>query len=87
MLELHLICHGNVQGVGFRAVVKNLAEENQLTGYVRNLRDGSVEVVIHGEKEVLESFIDQLNNQFEVDEFVQKYRKISKEFPKFTIQY
>jgi acylphosphatase len=85
MLELQIICHGNVQGVGFRAAVKRMAEESKLTGFVRNLRNGSVEVVIQGEKEGVDDLFQQINDQFEIDEFTEKYKKISKPYSKFTI--
>jgi len=87
MLEMHVIFHGSVQGVGFRAAVKRMAEEQSLTGYVRNLRDGSVEAVIQGEKAVLETFLQQLNEDFDIEEFREKYKKISKPYTKFKIEY
>jgi len=39
---------GNVQGVGFRNWTQRLAVQLGLTGWVRNRRDGSVEIVVHG---------------------------------------
>ena len=39
---------GRVQGVGFRYSVKNLAKNHAITGYVRNLSDGRVELVMEG---------------------------------------
>jgi acylphosphatase len=39
---------GNVQGVGFRCTVKNLSIQYDINGYVRNLPDGRVEVVMEG---------------------------------------
>jgi acylphosphatase len=87
MLEMHAIFHGQVQGVGFRAFVKRTAEEFSLTGYVRNLRDGSVEAVVQGEKAVLETFLQQLNENFEIEEFIDKYKKISKPYTRFKIEY
>jgi acylphosphatase len=44
---------GMVQGVGFRYFVQGVARELQLAGYVRNLRDGRVEVYAIGEDEAL----------------------------------
>ena len=49
--EVHFT--GRVQGVGFRYFVMNAAEELGLTGWVRNRRDGSVEVLAEGELELL----------------------------------
>uniref|UniRef100_A0A7C4ML70 Acylphosphatase n=1 Tax=Desulfatirhabdium butyrativorans TaxID=340467 RepID=A0A7C4ML70_9BACT len=40
---------GRVQGVYFRAETQNAAQQIGVTGWVRNLRDGSVEAVFEGE--------------------------------------
>jgi acylphosphatase len=47
---------GNVQGVGFRYTVLNVATGFEVTGTVRNLPDGRVQVVAEGLKEELEAF-------------------------------
>ena len=44
----HVIVHGRVQGVGFRAFVEHEALRRGLEGWVRNRRDGSVEAVFAG---------------------------------------
>ncbi len=51
---LHARVHGIVQGVGFRFSAINQARRLGLTGYVRNMPDGSVEVVAEGLGEQLE---------------------------------
>jgi acylphosphatase len=48
---------GRVQGVGFRYVTKNVATGFEVTGTVRNLPDGRVELVAEGAKEELEAFL------------------------------
>lgn len=57
MNKLHLKITGRVQGVWFRSFVKETAELLGITGYSRNLPDGSVEVKAYGEKEVLDKFL------------------------------
>ncbi|HVR36393.1 MAG TPA: acylphosphatase [Methylomirabilota bacterium] len=47
---------GRVQGVGFRYTVKSLTTGYELTGTVRNLPDGRVELVAEGPREELEAF-------------------------------
>ncbi|MEM2900733.1 MAG: acylphosphatase [Thermoplasmata archaeon] len=54
------IVSGRVQMVGFRAFVSRNASALDLTGYVQNLDDGTVEVVAEGEKEKLEKLISFL---------------------------
>ncbi len=48
---------GTVQGVGFRMTTKRIAERFAVTGYVRNMPDGQVEVVVFGEAKEIESFL------------------------------
>jgi acylphosphatase len=55
-----VIYTGQVQGVGFRYTTRRLATGHAVAGYVRNLPDGSVEVVVEGEPEETERFLDAL---------------------------
>jgi acylphosphatase len=54
-----LLVSGRVQGVGFRFFACRLAENFQITGCVRNLPDGRVEMVAEGEREQVESFLER----------------------------
>lgn len=54
------IIRGRVQGVGFRYFTKNRALELHLTGWVRNLPDGTVEVLAYGPMPALEQFMHSL---------------------------
>jgi acylphosphatase len=81
--RLHAFILGHVQGVGFRAFVRDRAEELDLTGWVRNTFAGDVEVCAEGPREDLErlrdwlrtgprgSFITELRQEWEppTDEF------------------
>lgn len=51
---LHVLIHGRVQGVSFRAWTQHLAELHGLRGWVRNRRDGSVEAVFSGPADLVE---------------------------------
>jgi acylphosphatase len=53
---MHIFFSGRVQGVGFRYTTKNVALGFEVTGVVRNLPDGRVELVAEGAKEELEAF-------------------------------
>lgn len=56
MKAIHLKIRGTVQGVFFRAETKEVADSLGITGWVRNLSDGSVEVFAQGEENALEKF-------------------------------
>lgn len=53
---MHIYYSGHVQGVGFRYTVKSVATGFEVTGTVRNLLDGRVELVAEGSREELEAF-------------------------------
>jgi acylphosphatase len=57
---MKVIISGQVQGVGFRWSVQRLAQQHRVTGTVRNLPDGSVEVVANGTH--LEAFLHDLEH-------------------------
>lgn len=58
MRTLKLLISGRVQGVFFRASTQKLALQLGVTGIVRNLDDGRVEVIAQAEEEVLQALID-----------------------------
>ncbi|HOB32906.1 MAG TPA: acylphosphatase [Verrucomicrobiota bacterium] len=53
---MHIFYSGHVQGVGFRYTVKTVAAGFEVTGTVRNLPDGRVELIAEGPREELEAF-------------------------------
>jgi len=58
MIEaIHIIVHGRVQGVWFRAGTKERADELEIFGWVKNRPEGTVEIHAEGEKSKLENFI------------------------------
>jgi acylphosphatase len=54
--RMEIFYNGRVQGVGFRYTVKTVATGFEITGTVRNLPDGRVELIAEGPKEELEGF-------------------------------
>ena len=58
--RLHAKVTGRVQGVGFRYFVLNSATQFGLTGWARNRRDGSVEVIAEGELDSLKQLVGAL---------------------------
>lgn len=60
-MQAHLLITGFVQNVGFRQFVKRQARKLDLTGWVRNLPDGSVEAIVSGSKEKIEELLRHVN--------------------------
>ena len=58
MISLQVFYEGNVQGVGFRWSVRHIAKGFDVTGWVRNLADGRVELQINGEEGEVRAFLD-----------------------------
>ena len=66
---------GPVQGVGFRYTVRALANRFDVTGYVKNMTDGSVELVVEAKKSEFELFLQAINKS--LVHYI-RYKKIEK---------
>jgi acylphosphatase len=64
MVAKHIIFTGRVQGVGFRFTAYNVANRHRLTGFVRNLFDGTVEMLAQGRPEDIDDCIKDLKDSF-----------------------
>lgn len=62
MIARQYLFSGRVQGVGFRYSTKQLAKGFDLTGWVKNLPDGRVELQLMGEEEELDDFLAELHD-------------------------
>jgi acylphosphatase len=58
LIRRRVLVTGSVQGVFFRASCRTQAERRRVSGWVRNVADGSVEAVFEGEPEPVESMIE-----------------------------
>ncbi len=58
-----IVFTGRVQGVGFRATTASIAQNYEVAGYVRNLRDGNVELLATGESATLDDFIAEISRR------------------------
>ncbi|HEY2191224.1 MAG TPA: acylphosphatase [Actinomycetospora sp.] len=58
MSTRHAVVHGTVQGVFYRASAEQEAQRLGVAGWVRNLPDGSVELLVEGEDAAVEQMID-----------------------------
>ena len=59
-----ILISGKVQGVGFRWTTKRLTAELPVAGFVRNLADGRVEIVVTGEVGSIDELISRLKARF-----------------------
>lgn len=59
----HCFFEGRVQGVGFRYTTRNISISYDVTGFVRNLSDGRVELVAEGPDEQVSAFIDDVRDR------------------------
>ena len=57
MKRLHLVVSGKVQGVFYRDFVRREAEKLGVKGFVKNLGDGTVEVVAEGDETILKKLV------------------------------
>lgn len=64
MIAKHIIFVGRVQGVGFRFTAQRASRRRQLTGFVRNLWDGTVEMLAQGRPEEVDDCIQDLAEYF-----------------------
>jgi acylphosphatase len=60
MISLQVFYEGHVQGVGFRFTVRHIAKGFDVTGWVRNLPDGRVELRVTGEEDEVRAFVHRI---------------------------
>lgn len=60
----HIVFKGRVQGVGFRFTALRMASRYQLTGYVRNMPDGAVEMLAQGQAADIDDCISDIDESF-----------------------
>lgn len=90
MKRYHLIIHGRVHGVFFRAFVKKVATMLGITGFTRNKSDGTVEVVAEGTSEKLNELFEHCKKgpvAARVDTIDKKEEKSAGEFKGFEVRY
>lgn len=87
--QIHVYYIGKVQGVGFRFTSEDIAIDLGITGWVKNLRDGRVEVVAEAEEGVLEDFLNKINQRFSgyIQDVDIEWRAASRKFKDFGIQF
>lgn len=87
--RVHMLIHGEVQGVGFRYFAREIADELGIVGWVRNTSNGGVEVLAEGEEGRLARFVGQLKvgpRRAEVTEAEVTWRDPTGEFDVFYVR-
>jgi acylphosphatase len=88
--QIHARFTGRVQGVGFRFTVCRIAERFAVTGFVRNLSNGEVELVAEGAEPELAEFFYEIRNSQLKHYIVQDqvtWRTATGEFNQFGISF
>ena len=90
LAAVRVTVYGRVQGVYFRDFVSRQARGLDLTGYVRNTPERTVEVHAEGERKQLEQLIDHLKvgpPAARVEKVVTNWSEYTGGYPNFTIRY
>jgi acylphosphatase len=87
--RLHAVVTGKVQGVGFRSFVEMRAMALDLTGWVRNLYSGEVEVTAEGPEDTLSFFLSDLERGPQMSRVTNvqvDWQPATDEFPSFDVR-
>lgn len=88
--QLHAIVSGKVQGVGFRAFTERQARDLGLSGWVRNLSDGTVEVTAEGPRSQLKQLVEYLKQgptAARVDNVDVQWRNATNGYDDFSVRF
>ncbi len=87
--RVHVLYSGQVHGVGFRFATERIASRSGITGFVKNLPDGTVEIVGEGGRDQLEIFLRELKNEMRgyISDSRVDWEPVTGEFPAFEIRF
>ncbi len=87
-VRLHVYFAGTVQGVGFRYAVRHLASRRPVTGFVRNLPDGRVELVTEGDRQEALGLLGDIEEEMRgyIDRADKTISGVTGEFASFQIR-
>jgi len=90
MMRITACAKGRVQGVGYRYFVTDCARETGVSGFVKNMPDGSVTIVAEGSNDALDAFVRMLqthSNKIKVDALEVTRSEPTGEFSGFGIRW
>lgn len=70
MTRARIVVSGVVQGVGYRALVKQVARQLGLKGLVRNLEDAKVEIFCEGPSDKIKQFLSKIDRKAKAEDFL-----------------
>ena len=88
--RFYIMFIGQVQGVGFRWTLTNLAHKNNIVGYCRNLNNGNVECEIQGNKNDLDIFLKEVLESkgfIRIDDYLIKQIDTNDDDKYFSVKY
>ncbi len=87
MQRWRLVVWGQVQGVGLRWSVQQYAQTHNLSGWVKNLASGAVEMEVYGIEEELNKFLEWLSNNFVITKLEKEEQEVDQIPSDFKIVY
>jgi len=90
MVEIYCVVSGKVQNVAYRYYAEDAATELELTGWVRNKSDGTVEVLAQGQTDVLKEFVEYLHEgslNAKVEAVAVEWRSVKKPLDEFSVRH
>lgn len=88
--RIRIFVTGKVQGVFFRQALKVMAKKNNVSGWVKNLKDGRVEAVLEGDEEKVSRLVEWSHGgpaNARVEDVEIRNEKFTGEFSKFDVLY
>jgi len=83
----HIFFSGHVQGVGFRFTAQSTARRYKLTGFVRNDRDGRVEMLVQGQTQDIEDCVSDLKETFAIRDIELQQVDVDLSYSDFRIKF
>lgn len=90
MKRAHIFVSGRVQGVTFRLRARRVARQVGVKGWVKNLSDGRVELIVEGKREKIQSLVEWIKSSpflVRVDNLEIDWEEYQNEFNNFSIKY
>lgn len=85
----HIVLHGIVQGVGMRFYCRQTARRMGVRGYVKNLSNGTVELIAQGDESLLKRFVNQIKTASpgQLDDVVVETVELDKRYKNFGVRF